>query len=68
MLRQHPEALVVVAVKSFREGLPLHRFVTAKGGEYLVREPIAVERSVGEVRVKVTAVEGGIDHGSMLQV
>ena len=41
----------------FGEGLPLHRFVTAKAGEDLVREPVAVERGVGEVDLERTAVD-----------
>lgn len=61
VLRQHPEALVVIAGESLREGLPLHRFVMAKGGEDLVWEPIPIERCVGEVHVEVAGVVGGID-------
>ena len=47
---------------------PPRRFVTAQGSEDLVWEPVGEKRGVGEVRVEVAAVEGGIDHGNILPV
>jgi hypothetical protein len=42
--------------------------VTAQGGEDLVRESVGIERGLGEVRVEVAAVEGGVSHGHIPRV